>query len=359
MYYDRFLRAWTLDPVDYFFISAIATSLITAYIKKRQSEEAKMNRLRESIMKKSPVIKSDSKTLSHLEKVEKVKIIANQPSQYPFIRGGAGINSYDLASQIQDLVLELAGYMKKRALQGTLKIIFSHGTLILELILKQCGIHLDYDFMWIKNQSSTQVIVFAIVSGGSAGFTVSWLSAGASLITPVLLLTTFILRSTGQQILHNIDFAKFKETLINLMENEKVRDTIDITFQDDPDIPVSSIQMSPNQPREKAQRLAEQLGITENEEMQFSTGELDFDGDFNVVKQEGSKELELPNNNNPINTRSKFKDRKIRRAKTVHYSDFVRELDEMDNDNFIDAEILQKHMKEDRTRIRIHQNKEL
>lgn len=342
MYYNKILKAWVIDPFDYFLLSALVTSLLTAYWKKYQSEEYKKNRLRKSIIKKSLIINSSTTTLSQPDRVKKIGWIA---LEYPFVNVRGGSNAYDLAAQIEDVILKLVVYMKQRSVQGALKIIFRNGNIILELILKSCGIYLDYEFMWIEGQTTTQIIVFAIVSGGTAGFTISWLSAGASLITPILLLTTLMFKSVSQQFCHNIDFAKIEQEILNLMENPTVRDTIKITFQDEHDVPLNSIEMIPDeQPSELVHRVAEKLSITED--MQLSTGELEFDDDFNIVDSLGN--AERFNNNNYVNKNPK--------SKTVKYSDFINGLDE---DEFIDAEIIQKQIQENPVRVRIDENKEL
>lgn len=78
--------------------------------------------------------------------VHKVTIL-----NHSFLRGGTSYLESDqlfhLASQIQNVVLKLAAIMKKRVLKGALKIIFNQGHLVLELILQQCGINLDYEYV--------------------------------------------------------------------------------------------------------------------------------------------------------------------------------------------------------------------
>lgn len=53
MYYNRILRVWVVDPVDYFLLSALIGSIVTSGLKNYLSEKAAMERLKNSIIKKS------------------------------------------------------------------------------------------------------------------------------------------------------------------------------------------------------------------------------------------------------------------------------------------------------------------
>ena len=94
-------------------------------------------------------------------------------------------------------------------------------------------------------------------------------------------------------------------------------------------MPVKSIEMSPNiqELKERTNRIAEKLGISEN--MPVSTDELEFDANFNVVES-------TP----PSSPKVKIKKPKVQ-GKTKTYADFIRDLDQND---FIDADILKKHV---------------
>jgi len=69
-------------------------------------------------------------------------------------------------------------------LKRALKIFFSRGRLILELILYKCNINISYAFL--TKRLSTKVIVFT----ATAGFTLSWFMVGAALVAPPRLLST-------------------------------------------------------------------------------------------------------------------------------------------------------------------------
>ena len=53
MYYNKILPVWVVDPFDYFLLSAIIGSLVASYLKNYLSEKKAMERLKNSIIKKS------------------------------------------------------------------------------------------------------------------------------------------------------------------------------------------------------------------------------------------------------------------------------------------------------------------
>ena len=63
---------WVIDILDYFLISAIMGSLLASRLKEYLSEEKRRNRLKNSIIKKSNLVKVKSK--APVLKSKKVKI---------------------------------------------------------------------------------------------------------------------------------------------------------------------------------------------------------------------------------------------------------------------------------------------
>ena len=53
MFYNRIIRVWVIDPLDYFLISAIIGSILASNLKNYLSEKASMERLKKSIINKS------------------------------------------------------------------------------------------------------------------------------------------------------------------------------------------------------------------------------------------------------------------------------------------------------------------
>ena len=67
MFYNRILRVWVFDQLDYFLISALIGSLVASYLKKYLSEKAAMERLKNSIIKKSKLVRSKTPILNSKE----------------------------------------------------------------------------------------------------------------------------------------------------------------------------------------------------------------------------------------------------------------------------------------------------
>ena len=49
MFYNRILRVWVFDPLDYFLFSAILGSIVASRLKEYLSEKKAMERLKSSI----------------------------------------------------------------------------------------------------------------------------------------------------------------------------------------------------------------------------------------------------------------------------------------------------------------------
>jgi phosphate/sulfate permease len=61
MCYNRILRVWVIDPLDYFLISAIIGSILASHLKNYLSEKSSMERLKKSIINKSNSLPSKTK----------------------------------------------------------------------------------------------------------------------------------------------------------------------------------------------------------------------------------------------------------------------------------------------------------
>lgn len=75
MYYNRILRVWVIDPLDYFLISAFIGSLVASHLKTYLSEKAAIERLKKSIIKKSRLVAPKPPTLILKSKSSKIKKI--------------------------------------------------------------------------------------------------------------------------------------------------------------------------------------------------------------------------------------------------------------------------------------------
>ena len=137
---------------------------------------------------------------------------------------------FKLAQEIKGIVERLARFLKQRKLKGLLKNFFKGGRLILELILYRCNINITYSIL--SEGLSTQVIVLTATAGGAAGFTISWFSAGASLVFPPLLISILFLRNLTQQILDQREYSKFKKMVNRLLDEEELKETIQAFFME-------------------------------------------------------------------------------------------------------------------------------
>ena len=227
MYYNRILRVWVVDPLDYFLLSAILGSILASCLKDYLSEKKAMERLKNSIIKKSkPVIKSDIPTPNSKEiRIKKIYKFAleNRGGQFENFQADHEFSNevFKLAQEIKGLVERLASFLKERELKGVARIFFKNGRLLLELILYKYRIDITYSLL--TKGLSTQVIVITSIIGGVAQFTISWFSLVVSLITPPLLISVLLSKSVVQQIINQKDYLKFKKIVNKILNDNKLK----------------------------------------------------------------------------------------------------------------------------------------
>jgi hypothetical protein len=237
MFYNRILRIWMIDSLDYFLIGVIMGSILASYLKNYLSEKASMERLRRSIINKSNSLPSKTNITLLSTKQARTKKIYNFA-----LRGGQFDPSVDelqaahevsneifnLARRIKRIVERLAIFLKEKELKGIVNIFFKSGRLILELILYKCKIDITYSIL--TEGLTTQVIILTTTLGGAAGFTISWFSVGAILISPPLLISVLLLRSATQQILNQRDYSNFKKMVNKMLDDDELKETIRAFF---------------------------------------------------------------------------------------------------------------------------------
>jgi len=227
MYYNRILRVWVVDPLDYFLLSAILGSILASCLKDYLSEKKAMERLKNSIIKKSkPVIKSDIPTPNSKEiRIKKIYKFAleNRGGQFENFQADHEFSNevFKLAQEIKGLVERLASFLKERELKGVSRIFFKNGRLLLELLLCTCKI--DVSYLLLNERLSAQVIVITSIIGGVAQFTISWFSLVVSLITPPLLISVLLSKSVVQQIINQKDYLKFKKIVNKILNDNKLK----------------------------------------------------------------------------------------------------------------------------------------
>lgn len=338
MYYNRILRIWVLDQLDYFLISAFIGSFLAYYFKKYLSEKEATKRLKNSIIKKSKLVRTKTPILNSKEaRIKRIYKFALNPrggtfeefeAPYEFSNEG-----FELAQEIQKVVERLANFLKEKELKGMLKIFFKSGRLILELILYKCNINITYSLL--TQGLSTQVIVITATAGGAAGFTISWFSAGASLVFPPVLISVLLLRSFTQQIFHQREYSNFKKMINKILNDEQLKQTIRAIFVEDINSSSGRLEMTPPD-FDKNPAL--------KHDFESKSGE-----DFKeFIKARMEEELGLIEN--PTDAQIKeIIQRKVKKrpkGKTVFFRDFIDEITsegaDVSDTDFIDAEILEK-----------------
>ena len=352
MYYNRILRVWVVDPLDYFLVSAILGSIAGSYLKNYLSEKKTMERLKNSIINKSKLLNPSNGSVSNPTNPKKIN---NIYKIYRFALGSRGGDFeglakdhqfsnevFKLAQKIKGLVERLARFLKKRELKGIAKIFFKNNRLILELILYKCRINITYSLL--TEGLSTQVIVITATAGGAAGFTLSWFSAGASLVAPPVLISMLLIRSVAQQIVNQRDYLKFKMLINQMLQDHNLKETVRAVFMQGETPQTSTIQMEP-------------LDSVKNSLPDFNVKSDQTLDEF--VKDRMKEELGLVENPTPeqlkeIISKNTERIKKKPRGKTVYYRDFINEIPE---DQIIDAEIIDAEIVKEPVKIKIKNEK--
>jgi hypothetical protein len=206
MYYNRFVNRFILDAFDYFLISSFIASRLAPYLKRSLSEEASMERLKDSILNESRLIEPSKSILSSEQaKIQTIYRLALDS------RGGSN-PEYQLAEKIERIAFRLAYFLRNRELRAKfLKIIFTKGRLVLQLVLSVCNIDLYYLY---QEPLSQEFMVAMCITGSATGFICSWFSVATILVTPPAAVLAFFLRSLCQQTLHNVAYKQFVEKFL-------------------------------------------------------------------------------------------------------------------------------------------------
>jgi len=136
MYYNRILRVWVVDQLDYFLVSALIGSILASRLKDYLSEKKAMERLKNSVIKKSKLLRQSNRPILNSKKMRLKRIyrvaLDNRGGQFEDFLGD---QDFKLAQSIQELVERLARFLKERELKGVARIFFKNGRVLLELIL--------------------------------------------------------------------------------------------------------------------------------------------------------------------------------------------------------------------------------
>jgi hypothetical protein len=236
VFYNRILCVWVFDPLDYILISALIGSLIASRLKEYLSEKAAMERLKSSIINEAYLLTSSEAQVpiwsSKRAKIKQIYRFALGERGGQFIEFQADFEfsneAFNLAQNIKGLVERLAVFLKKRELKGIAKIFFKNGRLMLQLLLYNRNI--DITYVILNEALSPRIIVITASVGGAAGFILSWFSVGAILVSPPVLISTLLLRSTIQQILNQREYSKFKKIINKMLDDDELKETIQAFF---------------------------------------------------------------------------------------------------------------------------------
>jgi hypothetical protein len=180
---------------------------------------------------------------------------------------------------------------------------------------------------------STQVIVITSTAGGAAGFTLSWFSAGASLVAPPVLISILLIRSVAQQIVNQRDYSNFQKLVNKMLEDDELKQTIR-AFVFEGEVP-------------RATRLEMKPWDSDKNPLP----EFNFDSDQTFeefIKARMEEELGLVENPAPEQIEQMINTKKIKnkpKGKTVYFKDFINQIADKDPDDIIDAEIVKEAIK--------------
>ena len=74
MYYNRILRVWVVDPLDYFLLSAIIGNITASRLKDYLSKKKAMEWLKNSIIKKSKLVSKFDRLVSNSKEIRMKRI---------------------------------------------------------------------------------------------------------------------------------------------------------------------------------------------------------------------------------------------------------------------------------------------
>lgn len=278
MYYNRILRLWILDRLDYFSLGVIVGSIISSRIKSDLSEKKAMEPLKNSIIKKSKLVLKSDRPISNSNEIRIKRIY---------------------------------------------KFALENGKLLLELILYKCRIDISY---WLLTEVvNPQVILRTVIAGGIAGFTTSWFSASTSLLAPSVLILILSIRGVAQQIVNQSDYTNYRKLYNQMFEDDELTQTTRAFFIEQEVATATDIEM-------KYQNTAKNP-LTEAKFNSDPTWE-------EFIKARMKEELGVIENSSPKKLKEIKHSRKIKR-KIGYFKDLIDEIAE-DPADIIDAEIVKQ-----------------
>lgn len=337
MFYNRILRVWVVDQLDVFLISLVIGISTASYLKDYLSETKSMQRLKNSMIKKSKSISESKRTISNFKRrrIKKISRFAldNRGGQFENLQLDPKVSDevFKLALKIKELTERLACFLKQRELQGVAKFFFRNGRLILELVLYKSNITITYASLLAEGLSA-QTIVITATTGGATGFVLGWLTVGATVVVPPLLAFFFVLRSAVQQIFNQWEYAKYVDLLDRMLEDERIKESIKAIMVEGKVLPrSSSIEM---RPFESNKNPLPEFDLKPDQTLEEFLEETflkkTIERDFGLVENPSQEQLEKIT-------------KRIRKpkGKTVYFGEFIDKIAE-NPENILDAEIINK-----------------
>ena len=68
-----------------------------------------------------------------------------------------------------------------------------------------------------------EIAIMASCVGGTASFVSAWLSVGATLSASPIILSVLLMRGFVQQIIHNIEYTKFKDNILRVLQEKEFK----------------------------------------------------------------------------------------------------------------------------------------
>lgn len=108
---------------------------------------------------------------------------------------------------------------KKELTSIVFKILFKNSRVLLELLLAQSKIKLTYLILNQNSNLTLRIVIIMSTSGNLLGFVISYYAAATNILTLLILLSSFIVKSIRDQYIHESDFLNVKYLINEMLED--------------------------------------------------------------------------------------------------------------------------------------------
>ena len=154
--------------MDYFLLSAILGSILALHLKDYLSEKKAMERLKNSIIKKSKLVIQSNRPIFNSKEIRIQKIykfaLQNRDGQFENFQVDHEFSNevFKVAQEIKGLIERLARFLKERELKGIAKIFFENSRFFLELFLYKCRIDITDSLVSILRKTKKLLSIITI-----------------------------------------------------------------------------------------------------------------------------------------------------------------------------------------------------